>query len=291
MKSMTGYAYKEYQDENIHIILELKSFNNRYLDINLRIPSYINRLEPKIREFILKNIKRGRIELYLKIVETREDLSFILDPGVVKNSINLLKELKDLAEENAVKDDLGLSHLLEMDGIFKSEKLFDIENFSLLFFPLLEDVFDSYERMRILEGRATEKDIKKKIEIIKNRMEIISDNVLHLEEKLKSDILERFKGLEESPIHEPRIYSEIAILLMKYGINEEVHRIKTHIAGFESEMSNKNSGGKKLDFICQELNREINTIGSKSIMIQINQAVIEIKNAIEDIREQLRNVE
>ncbi|MDC7227389.1 MAG: YicC family protein [Spirochaetales bacterium] len=288
MKSMTGYGYSEYQDEKIHLILEMKSYNNRYLDIIINQPVFLNALEPEFRKFISDRAERGRVELYLKVRELEEDIQFHLDRSAAESYADILRELKDTA---GLDEQISLSHLLSFEGILKTEKKRDIDVYRKSLLPLLEECFSQWDKSRIKEGFETARDIKSNLAVIYDAVELFKKHGDEMENHIKDNIRAKFEDVLGDSIDEQRVLAETAVLLVKYSINEEIIRLKGHLDSFSTAADSGGAVGKKLDFICQEINREVNTIGSKSFVMAINQKVVEVKDALENIREQLRNVE
>ena len=157
--------------------------------------------------------------------------------------------------------------------------------------PLLDKVFNEFNSSRIVEGRKTEQDIRRCAEDIRARVSVIEAKVPEIETKIKTGLRERFRELLGDGVDESRILAETAVQLMRGDINEEIQRMKAHLESLNEAVGSGGPQGKRLDFICQEIGREINTIGSKSMMIDIDQAVIAVKDSLEKIREQIRNVE
>jgi uncharacterized protein (TIGR00255 family) len=157
--------------------------------------------------------------------------------------------------------------------------------------PLLAQAFAAFEESRRREGAATEADILGHIGNIERSLERIAACVPELERSIKENLRARFQEVLGSAVDENRILSETAVLLMKYTISEELARLRSHLVEFKEETARNGAPGKKLDFLSQEINREINTIGSKSPIIEVSRAVVDMKDALENVREQLRNVE
>ena len=155
----------------------------------------------------------------------------------------------------------------------------------------MEKVFADFDRSRAVEGSRTEEDISRNALEIRSRLAVIEAKVPDIEKKIREGLRERFRELLEDGVDESRILAETAVQLMRYDINEEVQRMKAHLENLTDTLRQTGPQGKKLDFVCQELGREINTIGSKSVALEIDQAVIAVKDSLEKIREQLRNVE
>jgi len=294
MKSMTGYGFAEHQSEKARISVELKSYNNRYLDVAVSLPATLSPLEPRARDYLAKRISRGRVELIARVVEYEEELSIVLDRRAVRSYAKVLREL---AETAGIDEKVQLIHLLTMGGILKSDGLLkverttDVELFWGLLEPQLEKAFDDFERSRSVEGRSTEEDILTNLTRVEQAVEKIKGYSGELEAIIKGNLKERFAELLGNSYDESRLLAETAVLLVKSTIGEEVQRIESHLASFKKLAVGGEPVAKKLDFLCQELGREINTVGSKSTILEVNQAVIEVKDSLENIREQLRNVE
>jgi len=288
MKSMTGFAFREHRDERHKITITMKSYNNRFLDILIYLPSFLNPLEQKIREFLSKRISRGRLELYVKATELNQAAEISIDPLYVESYMQALRQLADAA---GIREEIRLSHLLRIEGVLKAEQSLDLDAYWLDFRPVLESVFQEFDGLRRAEGEATGKDIRELLGAIEADITKIEAVAPQLEEKIKNDLRTRFHDLLSNGIDENRILTETAALLMKSDIHEELVRSRSHLQSFRKILGESESMGKKLDFICQELNREFNTIGAKNLLVEVDGAIVALKDHVEKIREQLRNVE
>lgn len=285
---MTGYSYREYQDERVNLALELKSYNNRYLDIVINAPPFLSPLEPALRNYLKSRIVRGRVEISLRVKELEEDLEVYIDQSAAKEYAAALRRL---AETVGLQEEPRLSHFLRLEGVIKPVKNRDLEWFEKLVLQELEAAASEFVRSRQREGESTDADIRALMQSLEASLATIEAHSVKLEEYIQNQLTERFKELVGENYDENRILSETAVMLMKYSVGEETVRMRSHLDQFMNYMQESGGVGKKLDFICQEMHREINTIGSKSNIIAINQAVVEAKDALEKIREQLRNVE
>jgi len=285
---MTGYGYREYQDERVQLTLELKSYNNRYLDVYVYTPSFLSPLEPALRDYLKKRVARGRVELSLRVKELEEDMTVHLDRTVTGRYAAVLRELAEAAQ---LDDEPRIGHFLGIEGVIKQVKNRGHEWFEPLVFEQLDYVCEDFLSSRKREGEATRQDIAAQKQIIERELGRIEEHAGELEQSLQQSLRERFRELVGEQYDENRILSETAVLLMKYALGEETSRMRSHLEQFDSFLGSEGAVGKKMDFICQELNREINTIGSKSTIVEINRAVVTVKDALEKIREQLRNVE
>jgi uncharacterized protein (TIGR00255 family) len=288
MKSMTGYGYVEHREGSVHLVLELKSYNNRYLDVAMSLPPYLSRLEPRVREFLASKILRGRVELFIRVTELEEELDVMVDRKAVERYVQVLRELAETAD---IPPAIKIDHLLSLEGVLKTERNPDIESYWLLVLPHLQALFMNFDSTRVREGEMTKEDICSNLAVVDRSINVIDGYSSELETQIRGNLKDRFLEMMGDGVDETRIMSETAVMLVKSAIAEEVVRIRSHLDHFRETMDHPGQVGKKLDFICQELGREINTIGSKSTIMEVNQSVIEVKDAIEKIREQLRNVE
>lgn len=287
MRSMTGYSYAEYQDENIKLAAELKSYNNRFLDITVNAPPALQGAENAIRKYLGDRIARGKVEFYLKIKSLSSQLKVDVDEGAVFAYMDAFNRVKELS---GVKDEISLSQLLRAEGVLNKDSELDPALFDKYVFPLLEKVYGDYDATCLREGENTKADILRHLSIIEENVKAVEAQAGRFEELLRKNIYDRFQQLLGDAVDESRVYAETAVLLVKYTINEELVRLKSHLEAFHVTLGSDEPVGKKLDFICQELNREINTIGSKSMMVEVDRAVVTLKDALENIREQVRNV-
>ena len=285
---MTGYAYHETAAADMTVSVEIKGYNSRFLDLGIYLPSWLSSLEPGIREYISSRFGRGKVELTIRIKEHN---------GVLKVSVNTAaalayyRAIEDLARNINVQEKPGLDLILGLEGVLETEKNRDSEKYREIIDPVLIAAADKFENERIREGRSTQEDIFLHLKTLEDSVRTISTYAPELEVSIKENLRKRFEEVLGNMVDENRVLSETAVLLMKYTISEEISRLSSHLGEFRSEAIANPVPGKKLDFLCQEINREVNTIGSKSPIPAVSRAVVEMKNALENIREQLRNVE
>ncbi len=288
MTSMTGFGHGESRDAKLQIVLEIRSYNNRFLELAISLPYSLKQLEPRAREFLSSRIQRGKVEFYLSLIELEEDMEVLVDNERVRTYMAAIEQLR---KTTGIREKPGLSDLIGLDGVLKTVSRKDPEELWTSVTPLLEKVFSDFEKSRQIEGRRTEEDIRKNAGEIRSRLAVIEARVPDIETRIREGLRERFRELLDDGVDESRVLAETAVQLMRYDINEEVQRMKAHLETLFEALSQSGPQGKRLDFVCQELGREINTIGSKSIALEIDQAVIAVKDSLEKIREQLRNVE
>lgn len=288
MKSMTGYAVTEYHDDILQISMELKSYNNKYLDINVHLPSLLNSLEPELRSMIKTKVSRGYVELSIRFRLLESNMELHVDHQAL---LRYAEAFREISASVGLHDELRLEHFLQTDEVIKPVRNELPESCMKLMSSLLDQLLDELNVMRAREGEATLRDIREQLEGFTRAFTDVSSRAEELEQSIKQLLKQRFEQLLESTYDEQRILAETAVMLVKYSINEELKRIASHLEVFASILSSEGPVGKRLDFLCQELNREINTIASKSTMAEVNQAVVTMKDHLENIREQLRNVE
>ncbi|MFW5811752.1 MAG: YicC/YloC family endoribonuclease [Alkalispirochaetaceae bacterium] len=288
MKSMTGYAYREEQRDGRSYTIEVKAWNNRYLDVSVGLPPFLNPLEPRIRERVSAQVRRGKIDVWIKLRELASDPKVSVDAGAAEAYLGALQKLK---AETSLEGEIRIEHLLAFEGLLTVEKSRDLEAIWAELLPPLEDALAQFEEVREREGAATYQDIAGLLERIDREVGQIDTKAPELEERILSTIRNRFREVLGEQAEEQRIYAEAASLMVKHSIHEEVSRLRAHLEAFRLTMQENEPVGKRLDFICQEMNREINTISSKSIEVDIHNSVIEVKDNLEKVREQLRNVE
>ena len=288
MKSMTGYGWAEEQNADFIASVEIKGYNNRFLDIITNIAPYLSALEIPVREYLAQHCRRGRLEVSIRY-------KALNIPLVVSLNAEAAKAYWKAAEESArllgINDKPDLAFILSMEGVLEAEKSRDLEKAQTRIMPLLEKAFIDFDAYRQREGDHTYKDILSHIEQLEKSRHLIAARSDDLEKIIKENIKIRFEELLGNGIDENRILMETAAQLVKHTISEELSRLEAHLAEFRSEAESNPSPGKKLDFLCQEINREINTIGSKAMILELNRETVIMKDALENIREQLRNVE
>ena len=290
--SMTGYGKGEYNDGKRCITAEIKTINNRYCDINIKTPRHLRFFEDNIRKILKNSVQRGRIDVYINIDYISES-----DTVIVPN-LCLAKQYKDAIDE--IKKELNLSSNASLDTIIKFQDVLvakedkeDEDELRICVETAMNNAVNNLLSMRLVEGDQLESDIRSSMvkilqlmnEIANNSVTIVQDYKLKFETRIK----ELLGGTYE--LDENRLYNEIVIYADKSDINEEIVRFKSHMSQLDSALKTGGQIGRKLDFIIQEANREINTIGSKIGNLEIIQMVIEIKNLLEKVREQIQNIE
>jgi uncharacterized protein (TIGR00255 family) len=288
MTSMTGFACREWAGGDISLSVEIRGYNSRFLEIYVNTPPWLSYLEPKVRELICAFCGRGKVEVAIRLREQNAPVNISVN---VNAADAYMKAISGMASSLGLEEKLSLSALIGMEGVLETDKKRDNERYWNLIEPLLKETVGVFQAEREREGKHTREDILKSLSSIEAALTIIEAHVEGLENSIKENIRARFKELlEDVGIDENRILAETAILLMKYTVSEEISRLSAHLAEFRSAADSERPG-RKLEFLCQEINREINTIGSKSAILEVSRAVVKMKESLENIREQLRNIE
>lgn len=290
MTSMTGYAYEEKNYESAVVSVEIKSVNSRFLDLTVNLPPYLNPLESYFRGKITEKVFRGKVDVYIRVKELESNPDITVDEGAVKAYSEAVKKvIKASGFETDSKS--ALNFILSQPGVIVSNHSYDMEKYKALIEPVFDSVLEKFNADREREGENMKRDLQEKLEKLLKCAHFFTEWQPKMEEMFKEQITTKFRELLEDKADENRIMTETAAMLVKYTINEEIVRLKSHIEAMRSELANNPTPGKKLDFICQEMNREINTIGSKNQFAEVGAMVITAKDSLENIREQSKNVE
>ena len=287
MKSMTGYGAVRLDAPTIKASIVLKAWNNRFLELSTQMPGYLGPIERRIRELVESRIGRGKVELSIRVLGGDMPTEVVIDASSAKAVADAIRRLAIAA---GIDESVHLSHLLGIDGMLTYERSVDADALWQALSPALSDCLDAFDAERDREGSATRADLEEKLSSLETALDIIEAATPDIEAAIKTNLRARFVEVMGDLVDEARILGELASYLAKHTINEEIVRLRSHIAAFR-KASAEPVCGKKLDFICQEINREANTIGSKSADPRISDAVIRMKEAVENIREQARNVE
>jgi len=292
IRSMTGYGKGESENQLYKLKIELKSVNHRYLDVNLKLPRYLIYLEEGIKKLIKEKINRGKVDVFVNFdFSDASSMDVKVDIPLARSFKFALEELKTELE---IDDTIRLNNILSISDVIKTEKKeLDEDLVWETIKEATEEALDKILQMREYEGEQLKADIFNKldnIEAISSRIEMRAPLVV---EEYRGKLNERIQSiLEEGTVVDPdRLAMEVAIYADKSSIDEELTRLKSHVLQLKAILSEDGAVGRKLDFLIQEFNREVNTIGSKSSDSDIVKAVVELKSEIEKIREQVQNIE
>lgn len=291
LKSMTGYGRNEAIVGNKKVLCEIKSVNHRYSDYSVKVPKYYGFLEDKVREFASKYISRGKVDIYIAIESYEEaDKDIVVNKELALEYLNALKSLRD---ELGLKDDISVMGLSRYPDIFIQErKAEDEEEIWAIVKTVLEPAIISFTGMREREGERIQKDLEARVEYMKTLAKTIEERSPETVKEYQSRLYDKIKEvLENREIDDARVLTEVAIFADKVAVNEEMVRLSSHFDEFFSITASDLPAGRKLDFLIQEINREINTTGSKASDIEIAKIVVELKGETEKLREQIQNIE
>ena len=289
---MTGFGRGEYKNDNYHFTVECRTINHKYVDINIRLPRKISFLEDKIRNVVKEYVKRGRVDLYIKLdLIGSEDVNLKFDEKLASEYVNILNNIKSTFN---LQDDITVMNIAKFPDIIKSEEKEEDED--LLWSMLkvaLDDCLVKLKDMRKEEGIKLSNDIDMRCDLLKDYIEQIENYSYNVVNEYKEKLNNRIAEILDNPslVDENRLAQEVAIYADKCSITEEIVRFKSHILQLKKTIHKDESIGRKIDFLIQEMNRETNTIGSKSSDLNITNLVVEIKSELEKIREQIQNVE
>ena len=291
MKSMTGFGSSSLELEDCSIDIEIKSVNNRYLDFNFSMPSYLNFMLEDMKSLIKNKLKRGRVDVYIKIKK------YQLSVDSVDINYELAQKIKEkldsLNQKLDMKSDISVRDLVKYDDVMTfTYKDLDNEFLHDNILKVLDEAVNKIYSMRSIEGDNLREDLSTNLSKIEDQISKISSLTENSVKEYRENLFNKISELlDEEKIDKDRMYLEVALMADKADINEELKRFDSHIVQFKSAMDMKDCIGRKLDFIIQEMNREINTISSKSNDESISVCVIEVKSLIEKLREQVQNIE
>lgn len=287
MRSMTGFAFGEVSVGPVRITAEIKSYNNRYLDLILGLPPALAPWEPSLRDTLAGAIARGRVEVNVRLKDSAEGVSIEVNAPL---AVQYKAALETLKRVTGARGPVTVAHLATLPGVLGSARDHDPAALRTAAETLLKGLLAEFQGARAAEGARLEADVRRQLSVIADGRSYIASRSAGMETSFRETLQRKFHDLA-ADTDENRILAETALLLVRYGINEELVRLESHEKAFRELLTDPAPVGKRLDFLCQELGREINTIGSKTTFADVQQRVVAMKDSLENIREQLRNVE
>ena len=290
MRSMTGYSKLSYQDENFQIGIEIKSVNNKSLNLKIKLPSMLNFLENKIRTQVGEAVTRGSIDLKIDFEDKRENEDmFEYDENMCRAYLSLLNDMEEKLGEKFTNK---MDYLVRNLNVIKKKES-NTEGYEVILSEKLAEVLEAFVEFKIEEGERLREYFKERVAFIEQRVEVIKSHKEEVVGIYKDKLIKRLDSLRgEIEFKEEDILKEILLFTDKSDISEEISRLESHLKQLKIELdSDSNTVGKKIDFILQEMFRELNTTGVKSNSYEISKLVVECKNEIEKIREQAMNIE
>lgn len=291
IKSMTGFGRSIYENEGREYLIEIKSVNNRFSDVNIKMPRSLNYLEEKLKKEILKSVSRGKVDVYITFNNNSDrGKSIKLNTEIAKVYID---ELKKLSKEAEIIDNINIIDISKFPDVLNirmeedSEEIIEKE-----LMIALDEAIKSFIDMREKEGNKIKQDLENRVKVISEKIEQISNISSGLVEEYIVKLETRIKELLKTDVvDQTRLAQEVVIYSDKCSVEEEITRLKSHMSQFLNLINENIAIGKKLDFLIQEMNRETNTIGSKANNLKITNLVVDIKTELENIREQVQNIE
>lgn len=290
MYSMTGYGKGDYRKDGIELTVEVKSVNNRFLDLTVKSPRIFACYEDLIRSAVRESISRGHVDVFVSFTDKRERAKqFFVDLGVAKAYEAAAKTLKGALQD--VEDDLSLSFYLRLPDVVRQEDIEgEDEELKNALLSALKAALDNLLKMRFAEGERLKADLLARVDTIAKLRDEIAARAPLVAEEYRRKMTERIAEFLGGEVDEARILTEAAIFSDKCNIDEELTRLSSHITEFRS-IAKEKLIGRKIDFLVQEFNRECNTICSKSNDSEVTRSALAMKNEIEKIREQIQNIE
>lgn len=289
--SMTGYGQGQASRNGIAVAVEVRSVNSRFLEVSVRLPRSISPRENEIKELVRKRISRGKISLTATVErDTVAALPLKVNMAAARSYYRVLNQLRKAVR---IRETVKLEHLLRFSEIIETQ---DLENTDEqeweVFQQALGDSVEALRRMRAQEGAELDKDFRLRIGIIERTLERIEELSRDQVPQERVRLRERIRQLvEQEPVDEGRLELELALMADRLDVTEECVRFRSHNKFFLDVLANGEAAGRKLNFLVQEMNREVNTIGSKSSSPEIAHLVVGVKEELEKIREQLQNIE
>ena len=290
IKSMTGYGKSSLCINSREYQIEIKAVNHKYIDVNIKLPRIISYLEDEVRKYIISKIKRGKIDITITFENYGKDGNNIkINTELAKFYI---ESLKKLAEEENLSTEINVTEITKMPDVLTIKNDINEDEIKQELLQVLKEATDQLIEMRKKEGAKISVDILNKID----QIEIKTNEILQLSTGLIEEYVVKLEArikdlLKTDELDKARLMQEVVIYADKSSIEEEVTRLKSHISQLRNLINIDEPTGKKMDFLIQEMNRETNTIGSKSNNLDITNDVITIKTILEDIREQIQNIE
>lgn len=291
IKSMTGFGRAELSENDRRLTIEMKSVNHRYLDVNIKLPKKLNFFEAYVRNLLKKYAERGKIDIFISYEDFSEGSETLhYNEQLAKE---YLMYIEKMGRDFKIENDMTTSSLTRCQGIFEmQEKNLDEEEVEKMISKVFDEAARNFVKTREDEGENLKADLLDKLEVMSGYVAIIEERSPQIVSEYRLKIEEKVKELlENAQIDDSRIAMEVTLFADKICIDEEIVRLKSHVEGMKQSLNEGGAVGRRLDFVAQEMNREANTILSKTSDIELNNVGIELKTLIEKIREQIQNIE
>lgn len=289
---MTGFGHGQVSGENFSVAVEIKTVNNRFLDVNLRLSNDLQTLETPLKRIISNRLSRGRIDVFVNVEQTG-DVVYELNRPLISGYLSALREMQN---EFSLTGEPDLNMIARLPNVLQPKKDDINEILAVSVENACVAALDELEQMRQVEGRILQEELETRLTEIENQLPKIEAESEMVAEEYRQRLQKRIENLlkktdSQIELDQARLAQEVAYLADKSDISEEISRLKSHIEQYRAILKQENETGKKLDFLTQELNREANTIASKTNNMTVKEAALLIKAEIEKIREQIQNAE
>ncbi len=291
IRSMTGYGRAEKTIDGREITVEMRAVNNRYLDLNVKLPRVFGFAEDAVKSVVKKNVARGKMDVFITVnVTSDESMRISLNKPVLEG---YLAALGSIAADYGVRDDVSVMSLARLPDVFVVEKQEeDEQKLTDDILSVVQEALDKFNAMREKEGAAMEQDLRSRAGTVLSLVEKIEARSPITLAEYRARLTQKMQEvLGQTNIDESRILQEAAVYADKIAVDEETVRLRSHLNQLDQMLTNGGAIGRKLDFLLQEFNREVNTIGSKGNDIEQARTVVELKAELEKIREQTQNIE
>lgn len=293
MLSMTGFGNAEVQKGILTLAVELRSVNHRFLDVALRLPSLVSPFEIDVRQYLKDNLARGRVTVSVTTQVAQDPATATLDADRLARAVSLLRQAAAGLEKATGKpQDITLDHLMAVPDLLKADEAeLSAEEIKSVLMEGLAVAVAGLQKMKISEGAALVTEMRQRLDNLEAHLGSVNAFVPKVAEEIQQRLLERLAKLLDEPLDPQRQAQEVALLADKANINEECERLAIHIDSFRHALDEGGQVAKRLNFLLQEMHREVNTMGSKSNLMDITQLVIVMKDEVESLREQIQNLE
>jgi uncharacterized protein (TIGR00255 family) len=287
IRSMTAFSRQEGSTENGHLVWELRSVNHRFSEVSLRLPEDVRSLEPTIRELIAKRVKRGKIDASLRYqMQTAEEQPLEIDKVLTSKLAHVTREIDQILYNAAP---ISALEVLRWPGVLKAPEL-STEQLAADTLALLDAALSELLETRAREGEKLKAVIEARCQAIEDQVKIVETRLPEIQQAMRARLEKRLAEIV-GELDPARIEQEIVLLANKSDVDEEIERLKAHVSEIRRVLEQDEPVGRRLDFLMQELNREANTLGSKSIHADTTNVSVELKVLIEQMREQIQNIE
>lgn len=291
VESMTGFGRGETEQNGVSAEVEVRSVNNRFCDVSVRLPRHLGAYEYEIQQIVRQSVGRGKVNVHVRLENGPTSAPPLqIDAAAAKTYRGLLEELR---ETTGVTGEIKLEHLLSFNDIFvQNDEDDDVDGNWTVVQKALELALEEFRSMRLREGQALAEDLKQRLDIMSNALAEIEARAPERIEEATKRLKSRIASLiEDENVDETRLATEVALLSDRFDITEECVRLRSHITVFREALDGDESPGRKLNFLTQEIHREVNTIGSKANDFSISHQSVQLKEELERIREQVQNIQ